>query len=238
MIYLTGDTHGDFRRFGTKKWPEGKKLTKDDYVIILGDFGGIWNPIENDKEENYWLDWLDDKPFLTLFVDGNHENFSRLNRLEEISMFNDKVGKVRDSIYHLKRANIYTIDNKKFFVMGGAQSIDKHRRKEYISWWKEEIPSEAEFRNGVDALKTNEIDYVLAHTAPSHIIAEILYPEGMRVMRQDPYDGKFWDPVAHYFQYLTLNLHIQFRHWFFGHMHDHITIQSKYTCLYKEIIKL
>ena len=39
MIYVTGDTHADFRRFSTREFPEQKELTKDDFVIICGDFG-------------------------------------------------------------------------------------------------------------------------------------------------------------------------------------------------------
>ena len=42
MIYVTGDTHSRFGRFNTDNFPEQKKLTKDDVVIICGDFGGVW----------------------------------------------------------------------------------------------------------------------------------------------------------------------------------------------------
>ena len=39
MIYITGDTHGEFgRRFNTQNFPEQKTMTKDDYVIICGDY--------------------------------------------------------------------------------------------------------------------------------------------------------------------------------------------------------
>ena len=52
-IYVTGDTHGADRlfgykdvngyipRFNTKNFPEQRDLTKDDIMIICGDFGGI-----------------------------------------------------------------------------------------------------------------------------------------------------------------------------------------------------
>lgn len=40
MIYITGDCHRDFRRFNTRIFPEQKEMTKDDFVIICGDFGG------------------------------------------------------------------------------------------------------------------------------------------------------------------------------------------------------
>ena len=70
MIYLTGDTHGDFHRFATKCFPQQKKMNRDDCIIITGDFGGLWN---GSREENVWLDWLEDKPFTTLFIDGNQK---------------------------------------------------------------------------------------------------------------------------------------------------------------------
>ncbi|MFR6682955.1 MAG: metallophosphoesterase [Dorea formicigenerans] len=78
MIYITGDCHRNFERFNTRNFPEQKEMTKDDYVIICGDFGGVWNKDGESKMETSVLDWLDGKAFTTLFVDGNHENFDRL----------------------------------------------------------------------------------------------------------------------------------------------------------------
>ena len=79
MIYITGDCHGEFNKFSTTAFPEQKQMTKKDIVIVCGDFGGIWDTDKNSQHESYWLKWLDEKPFTTVFVDGNHENFSRLN---------------------------------------------------------------------------------------------------------------------------------------------------------------
>lgn len=42
MIYITGDCHGDYRRFSTQVFPEQKGMSKQDYVIICGDFG-LWD---------------------------------------------------------------------------------------------------------------------------------------------------------------------------------------------------
>ena len=83
MLYITGDTHGMFERFSSRSFPEGKHLTKDDYVIILGDFGGIWDVNKSSKAELYDLQWLEDKPFTILFIDGNHENFERLPLVQD-----------------------------------------------------------------------------------------------------------------------------------------------------------
>ncbi len=43
MIYITGDTHGDFTRFSAKRLRRtGMELTIEDYIIICGDFGLCW----------------------------------------------------------------------------------------------------------------------------------------------------------------------------------------------------
>ena len=80
MIYITGDTHipVDIQKLATKRFPEQKEMTKNDYVIICGDFGGVW---DDSNEEKYWIKWLKNKNFTTLFIDGNHENFDMLYSL-------------------------------------------------------------------------------------------------------------------------------------------------------------
>jgi len=46
MIYITGDTHSNFTRF-----TEDNEMTKNDYVIICGDFGGVWTFEEESSRE-------------------------------------------------------------------------------------------------------------------------------------------------------------------------------------------
>ena len=87
MIYVAGDTHTpiDIRKLNTKNFPEQKKMTKDDYLIILGDAGFLWENIM-DKLELYWLNWMANKNFTTLlgnfFVPcfSNSFYFSTYNR--------------------------------------------------------------------------------------------------------------------------------------------------------------
>ena len=101
MIYVTGDCHGDFRRFSSDNFPEQREMTREDYVIVCGDFG-LW---QDTKDERYWLDWLSRKPFTLLFVDGNHENFDRLysNEFEVCDFCGGKVHKIRENVLHLMR---------------------------------------------------------------------------------------------------------------------------------------
>lgn len=73
MIWITGDIHGRPQsRLSYRCFPEGKSLTKNDYVIIAGDFGCVWDYKGESKEEKFNLDWLENLPFTVLFVDGNH----------------------------------------------------------------------------------------------------------------------------------------------------------------------
>lgn len=91
MIFATGDTHSDFRRFRNNCFPEQDSMTRDDVILIADDFGGVWYPAEpfpliaeRDrmkalKGENMALDTLARKNFTIAFVPGNHENWNRLD---------------------------------------------------------------------------------------------------------------------------------------------------------------
>ena len=35
MIYITGDCHGDYRRFSKDIFPEQKEMNKDDFMITV-----------------------------------------------------------------------------------------------------------------------------------------------------------------------------------------------------------
>ena len=59
MIFITGDCHGDYRRLNTQNFPIQKKLTRNDFIIVCGDFG-FWNP---SREQDWWLDWLSGEAF-------------------------------------------------------------------------------------------------------------------------------------------------------------------------------
>ena len=166
-IYITGDIHGNPVRLSTDSFYEQKEMTKDDYVIILGDFGLVWNCKGESKNEKWWLNWLEDKPFTTLFIDGNHENHDRLDEYPVEEWHGGKVHKIRPSVIHLMRGQVYEIEGKKFFTFGGAASHDikdgildvvddaaliKKWRDDYtklfrinkVSWWDRELPSEEE----------------------------------------------------------------------------------------------
>jgi DNA repair exonuclease SbcCD nuclease subunit len=239
MIYITGDTHGNqgyngardlVDKLNKKNFPESKKLTKDDYVIIAGDFGFIFNNKET-KEERYWLDWLDKANWTTLFIDGNHENFERLYEYPEINMFEDVVGKINDSVFHLKRGRIYNIDGNKFFTFGGATSVDKTSRIEGLSWWPQEEPTTAEFMLGLENLSKhdNKVDYVLTHTAPTSIVKE-MDDSGQLFKYNETALSKYLEVISS---------RVEYKKWFFGHFHsDEEFRDGEFIQLYYKIYNL
>ena len=60
-VWVTGDVHGsiDIGKLSGRRWPEGKGLTRDDPLIVCGDFGMPW---DGSNEERYWLGWLAERP--------------------------------------------------------------------------------------------------------------------------------------------------------------------------------
>ena len=123
MISVTGDIHGELQRFRKKDFTEQKNMTKEDYMIILGDFGVIWDEKES-REEKYCLDILENKAFTTLFIDGNHENHDRLDSFPVMEWHGGKVHEIRPGVLHLMRGQLFTIEEKTFFSFGGAPSHD------------------------------------------------------------------------------------------------------------------
>ena len=229
MIYITGDTHlpNDIGKLSELNFPDCKNLTKDDYVIICGDFGGVW---DNGEKELYWREWLNKSNFTTLFVDGNHENFDLLNSYKVEQWHGGKVHFITENIIHLMRGQVFNINGLKFWTMGGATSTDKENRQEHISWWKEEIPNSNEMREGLDNLRkhNNEVDYIITHTCYSSNLKDITEVYG--------FQPKPEDAVNKYLEIIEGK--VKFRKWYFGHFHEDIEIDEKHTLVFEKIIKI
>ncbi len=223
MIYLTGDTHIpiDVGKLSSKRFPEQKEMTNTDFLIICGDFGGVWC---GDNEELYWRKWLDNKNFTTLFIDGNHENYDMLEEYPEIDFLGGKAHKISNKIYHLMRGQIYNINGKKIFTFGGASSHDKDSRKEGKSWWSRELPSENEINVAIKNLtKANwEVDIVITHCAPS-TIQRLINPSYDENILTD-----FLDNVKE---------KLIFEKWYFGHYHIDKQIDKNLFAVFNSISK-
>lgn len=225
-------------------------MTKEDFVIICGDFGGIWNKDEESEKETMLLDWLDGKSFTTLFVDGNHENFDRLYNYPVEEWHGGKVHKIRPSVIHLMRGQVFEIDGKSIFTFGGARSHDidggilelddpdyikkkkeldqgwRPYRINHVSWWQQELPSEEEMEEGRRNLAEhgNKVDFIVTHCCSSStqlLLGGILYKP---------------DIETAYFE--EIRQHISFRKWFFGHYHNNLNVNAEEILIYEQIIRI
>lgn len=251
MLYVTGDTHGDWMsRLNTKNFPDQKELTKQDYVVILGDFG-IW---DGSKSENYRLNWLENKPFTTLFIDGNHENYDILDNMPVTGFAGGNVHTIRPSVLHLMRGQIFEIDNHTIFTFGGASSHDirngildkndpdfKHKRIQlnknpyaqyrinHVSWWERELPNNEEMTTGIENLKRyeNKVDYIFTHAPYNSLIKQLDGGSGIYKT----------DRLTDYLQ--TIKQIVDFKRWMCGHMHIEKPFYWERTiCTYEKITRL
>lgn len=229
MIYITGDTHGGIDRFYESGFLGESKLTENDYVIVCGDFGFLFYPEfrqEYHMQQNE-LDELENKPYTILFCDGNHENFPLIYSYPVENWQGGRVHRIRKNVLHLMRGQVFDLDGKKIFVMGGAYSIDKYMRREGLSWWPEELPSNQEYREATQNLKEcgNEIDIIVSHTAPREIIRRMgKFP--------DTHDGE----LTGFLEWIMYE--VKFKKWFFGHWHMDKDVTDKFRAIYFDIIPL
>ncbi len=229
-VFVCGDTHGDefdTSKLSKRKFRVQKELTKDDVMIQLGDFGWVYYPFGENKEQEYWLDVLAGRSYTLAVVLGNHENYDLIETLpiemkwgNEVRVLYRKTG----NIYFLKRGGVYEINGRKILVIGGAESTDRGTRNEGISWWRQECLSYAETESCLDEIEIHgdTYDYVLSHTCPESIIYRLV-------------GGKFLDrkcSVASFLQHIDGI--VKCKEWHFGHFHkDDIVIDGKYRCHYR-----
>lgn len=250
MIYITGDCHRNFDRFDIENFPEQKDMTKKDFVIICGDFGGIWDKDAPGEVETKLLDELESKSFTTLFVDGNHENFDRLYSYPVEEWNGGKIHRIRPSVIHLMRGQVFAIAGKKIFTFGGAKSHDisggilelddpnfKSKRKElekgwkpyrinHLSWWEQELPTKEEMEEGRNNLAANgnKVDFIVSHCCAAS--TQVLLGGGMYKR----------DYLNEYFEKVRQS--VQFKKWFFGHYHDNKNVNAQEILLYEQIIRI
>mgnify|MGYP000309827190 FL=1 len=221
MVYITGDTHGDISWF---KNPKLKKLGEKDILIICGDFGFLWNPKSEAEKKN--LEILKSKKYTICFLDGAHENFDMLDAYTPYRWKGGNAHKIANNIFHLMRGEIFTLDNKTFFVMGGGESDDRDMREPGVSWWEEEMPNAEEIKNAEDNLKdaNYNVNYILSYEAPAVAkdFLKLHLKEAAKI-----------SPLNTYLQDLTKN--VDYYHWYFGSLHTDLQISKKMTAVFNEI---
>lgn len=220
MVYLTGDTHGDLDRFrhGRLRW-----LGRRDIVVVLGDFGFVW---DGSSEEQKKLDWLRKRPYTLLFLDGSHENYDLLKQYPEQELFGGRVQSLGGNVYHVCRGSILELEGRRYLCFGGAESPDKEEREPCVNWWKEELPSDEEYARCEQNLAAcgDRIDYVLTHDAPSRFLDFTVLASGETNQLHN-----FLDKIL---------LKLTYEKWFFGCYHKDVQLSTKSRCVFCDVIPM
>ena len=234
-LFITGDIHASFQDIKKiKKFCKENKTTKEDSMIILGDVGA-----------NYWLDERDIQtkealascPITFLCVHGNHEE-----RPGNISSYNYVVTKRYGGIWYendypnifFLEDGIHLINGKRFLVVGGAYSVDKHYRLATGKrWFESEQMSDKEKERIILLLTENDsFDYILSHTAPLNYEPRYLF---LPTIDQSTVDKS----MENFLQWIYETIDLEsLKMWFLGHYHSDGLLSEKIRLMYNDIIEI
>ena len=210
MIYLISDLHGGESMKGLEEYL--RSAGENDLLIVLGDIGMCFEKTEENRRfTEYFLSLK--RPIA--IVDGNHENHPYLRSFPVDTAFGAPVYRLSECIVYLQRGNIYQIEGKSFFVMGGCKSSEKWEKLGLL--YPNEEPSEEEValaRKNL-LLHQNRVDYILTH----------LYQKP-KAHNQTP------TPLEELTAYLDSQ--VSFQHWYSGHAHKFVKHDGLHTVVYDE----
>ncbi len=218
MIYITGDTHGDISRFKTKAV---RRLKRQDYLIICGDFGFVW---DGTKPEQKQLAWIGKRRFTTLFLDGVHENRQLLESFPREELFGGTVRRLGQRLFLLERGQVFTIDGKRIFAMGGGESDDSVVADNLDTAWPEDLPTSKEIVDAADRLA--EVDFQVDYVVTYEAATTIKNAMNIRQHTINPLNS-FLDRVMRRCTY---------QKWFFGCYHIDRKLSGTHRAVFKDVV--
>lgn len=220
--FITGDVHGEIEDLAFA----ARVLDKEDTLIVLGDFGFIWRLDTQDVMEEL-AEIAKRCPCQIAFVDGNHENFNKIEELEVVQDWNNgKVGLLPYGIIHLLRGEVYELNNEKVAVIGGANSVDKWGRSENVSWWSQEEVTAADAEKLIKNTEGLENVIILSHDAPAILINQLKLMNGINTMENISVSQN---------NLQTVYENVNFKKWNFGHWHIDKELDERFECFYHNI---
>ena len=218
MVYITGDMHGDPACLRERRL---HRLKKGDIPLICGDFGYIWN---GGDAEQKWLEKWGAQRFTVAFIDGVHENFDRLESYPPEDWHGGRARHITGDLWHLLRGEIYELEGKRFFCMGGGEEPEREMRRAANTWWEREMPTEQEMQTALANLAAadNRVDFILTHEPSAKA-------GGQLITRTRELNG------VHLFL-STLEDTVTFSHWYFGALHLDKAVSRNHTAVFRQVI--
>lgn len=209
MIYVTGDTHGQFHRIFS--FCQKHSTSRDDILIILGDaginyFGDIRDTINKQR--------LSELPITLFCVHGNHEMRPRNIDSYKTDYFHGGIVHYEPAYPNILFANdgqIYDFNGSKCLVIGGAYSVDKHYRLRMgMRWFEDEQPDAATKQFVELQARSKQVDIVLSHTCPMKYLPTEVLLQGIDQSTVDNSTEEWLDIIEDTCAY---------QHWYCGHYH-------------------
>lgn len=209
-VMLVGDTHANVR------WANNVCLAAEkaevDLIIQLGDFGFVF-------EKDFLDEWA--KAYCPVwFLRGNHDDTEWIkHRTPNNRLYGPEPVNVAKNLWYLPDGCSFTLGATSFRVLGGAYSIDRRYRTEYVSWWRDEtLTQEGMFA----AYEGGFVDVVLAHDAPQGIPALEKYLQSFDLPYKMDYDS-LQSRKAHSFAMQGIEPSLYF------HGHYHFPYEDKWV---------
>lgn len=224
--FVTGDKHGDLEEIYYWVKRMGFEHNAEIGVIILGDAGILWRDDWTDAASiiaNHEADY----DFHIYFIDGNHENFNIIKKFNKFGITD-----ISPHIHYIPRGHkLQTESGKMVLCIGGADSVDKHFRREGYNWWPEEQITKKDMQM-ID--NSEDYDYVLSHCCPRSCLenyrAFLTHP-GIKDPKEHPSEDML--------NFLITNLGVfPCDHWYFGHYHEDVQLDSNFTCVFHRFYEL
>ncbi len=225
MVYITGDTHGDYSRFSQR---DARRLRKGDTLIVLGDFGFLW---DGSKQEQQRLKKLSKKKYTLLFLDGPHENYDMFKEYPISEWNGGRVQRISDNVMHLLRGEIFQIEGDSYFVFGGGECPDSDLRADSSTTWEEAMPSGEDMLRGRSNLEAqgNKVNFILTHE-PS---GKAKGYTGLTPVSKSPAASRLSGVNAY------LNLiedTVQYDCWYFGSLHLDKALSKRHLAVFRRIL--
>ena len=191
------DTHGKvIERFSFRHNAALRELNNNDIMFVLGDFGQPFGPITY-KEAEYTFKFLDEKPWTTIVIGGNHDDYDYWQSCPQVKLFGGiaRQATFNDrwySVFFIDEITILDISNQHILCIPGAESHDADilldpnevgfKRKQSIlrkhnqwfrvigrSWWPQEKMDVPKNAEFMEYHMNEHFDYIFTHDAPALI---------------------------------------------------------------------
>lgn len=163
-VGVAGDWHGD------TAWAvvalRALAATGVQHVFHLGDFG-LWGGVSGDQYLSAVNSTAERNNLMVFVTLGNHEDYTQLESMVPHPEFPGFVYNPScPAVLFAERGARWVVDGRTFMSLGGANSIDKDSRVEWLTWWAAESITLGDVYRAVEG---GHADVMLTHECPAGV---------------------------------------------------------------------